>query len=142
MRTLAERVGAADRVRFAGFTDGDGVRAAYAAADVVVFPVRWNEPFGLVPVEAMGVGRPVVTTARGGTAEFVADGDNALVFAAEDPAALAACVERLAGDEALRERLNAEWTQDGRPLSQARGSLKSTVRRDPRPRSPARTQSR
>jgi glycosyltransferase involved in cell wall biosynthesis len=107
MRELAQRLGVGERVSFRGFIGGEGLRAAFAGADAVVFPVRWNEPFGLVPLEAMGLGRPVVTTARGGTAEFVRDGENALVFPADDAAALAERVKRLAGDEALRSRLLA-----------------------------------
>jgi glycosyltransferase involved in cell wall biosynthesis len=75
MRSLAARLGAADRVSFPGFAAGEQLRAAYAEADAVVFPVRWSEPFGLVPLEAMGVGRPLVSTSRGGTAEFVRDGE-------------------------------------------------------------------
>jgi glycosyltransferase involved in cell wall biosynthesis len=105
LRALAERLDASDRVRFCGFATADQLRSAYADADAVVFPARWNEPFGLVPLEAMGVGRPVVTTSRGGTREFVRDGDNALVFEAGDAAALARCVERLAGDTGLRSQL-------------------------------------
>ena len=105
MRELAERLGVGGRVRFEGFASGERRRRAYADADVVVFPVRWNEPFGLVPLEAMGLGRPVVTTSRGGTAEFVRDGVNALVFEADDAAGLAACVTRLARDEQLRAAL-------------------------------------
>ena len=108
MRSIAARLGAADRVSFEGFAAGERLRAAYADADAVVFPVRWNEPFGLVPLEAMGVGRPVVTTGRGGTAEFVRDGSNALVFEADDPRALAGSIERLARDESLRARLREE----------------------------------
>jgi glycogen synthase len=105
MKSLAARLGVADQVRFEGFAAPATLSSVYADADVVVFPVRWNEPFGLVPLEAMGMGRPVVTTSRGGTAEFLRDGANALVFAADDPVALAACVERLADDEPLRLRL-------------------------------------
>lgn len=105
MRALAERLGVGERVRFAGFADDGVLREAYAAADVVVFPVRWNEPFGLVPLEAMAVGRPVVTTLRGGTVEFIRDGENALAFPADDPRALAHAVERLASEPMLRERL-------------------------------------
>jgi glycogen synthase len=105
---LADRLGVTGRLQFRGFARPEQLRDAYAAADVVAFPVRWNEPFGLVPLEAMGVGRPVVTTARGGTAEFVRDGINALVFPADDDKALAACVSRLADDEALRATLCQE----------------------------------
>jgi glycosyltransferase involved in cell wall biosynthesis len=101
----AERLGASQRVAFAGFRSGEDLRSAYAEADAVLFPVRWEEPFGLVPLEAMGVGRPVVTTARGGSREFLADGENSLVVEPDDPGALAAAVGRLARDENLRARL-------------------------------------
>ena len=105
VRALAGKLGVAERVTFRGFARDQALRRAYRDADVVVFPARWNEPFGLVPLEAMGLGRPVVTTVRGGTAEFVRDGENALVFAADDAPGLAACVQRLAGDAGLRSQL-------------------------------------
>jgi glycosyltransferase involved in cell wall biosynthesis len=53
----------------------------------------------------MARGRPVVATGRGGSGEYLRDGENALLFEAGDPAALAAAVRRLAGDPALRRRL-------------------------------------
>ncbi len=97
----------AGRVRFTGALDRDALRAAYAEADAVLFPVRWEEPWGLVPLEAMAMGRPVVATARGGAAEYLRDGANALVVPAGDSPALAAAVERLAADRDLRARLRA-----------------------------------
>lgn len=106
VRGLAEHLGLGERVRFRGWAGSEDRLSAYAGADVVVFPVRWQEPFGLVPLEAMHVGRPVVSTARGGAAEYLRDADNALVFAPDDPAALAGAVRRLEGDHALRERLH------------------------------------
>ncbi len=96
-----------DRVRLLGARPREELREVYAAHDAVLFPVRWEEPWGLVPLEAMGLGRPVVATARGGSAEFLQDGTNALVVPHDDPAALAAAVRRLAADEALRTRLVA-----------------------------------
>ena len=108
MKRQAAALGAAERVRFAGFAGGEQLRFAYADADAIVFPVRWSEPFGLVPLEAMGMGRPVITTSRGGTSEFVRDGVNALVFEADDDDALASCVRRLAEDDSLRDRLRSE----------------------------------
>ena len=105
MEALARDLGLGDRVRFAGWADAEEVMSAYEMADAVVFPPRWEEPFGLVPIEAMGLGRPVVTTARGGSAEFLRNGENALVFEADDAEGLAGAVTRLAEDEALRERL-------------------------------------
>lgn len=79
----------------------------YREADVVVFPSEWDEPFGLVPVEAMACGTPVIGTARGGSAEFMLDGVNCLRFPAGDPVALAGAVRRLAADAELRGRLTA-----------------------------------
>jgi phosphatidylinositol alpha-1,6-mannosyltransferase len=59
-----------------------------------------------VPLEAMASGRPVLATGAGGSAEFLRHGENCLLFSPrEDPRALAAAVERLAGDAALRARL-------------------------------------
>jgi glycogen(starch) synthase len=107
LRALAESHGVQARVRFAGQLPTDAVRAHYDAADAVVFPVIWEEPWGLVPLEGMARGRPVVATGRGGSAEYLRDGENALLFAAGDARALAACVERLAGDPPLRRRLRS-----------------------------------
>ena len=102
---LAARLGVAERVEFAGQLDRGGLLAAYGAADAVLFPVRWEEPWGLVPLEAMGRGRPVVATGRGGSAEYLRDEENCLLVEADNPAALASAVGRLAADPSLRVRL-------------------------------------
>ncbi len=101
---LADSLGVRDRLEI-GAVPRSQVRTLYAAADTVLFPSSWEEPFGLVPLEAMTQGVPVVATRRGGSAEFLADLDNCLVVPHEDPAALAAAVDRLAADPALRARL-------------------------------------
>jgi glycosyltransferase involved in cell wall biosynthesis len=88
-------------------TDRAGLRAHYLSADAFVFPSEWEEPFGLVPVEAMACATPVVATAAGGSGEFLVDGANCLRFRAGEPDTLAATLERLAADEALRDRLVA-----------------------------------
>jgi glycogen synthase len=95
----------AERVALLGSVPAPALPDLYAAADVVLFPIRWEEPWGLVPLEAMGVGRPVVAVARGGARTYLRDGENALLIAPDDPRALAAAVCRLAGDEQLRARL-------------------------------------
>ena len=105
LRELAREIGVEDRVHFAGQLDRAEIAAAYARADVTVFPVRWEEPWGLVPLEAMARGRPVVATGRGGSADYLRDGENCLLFEAGDAESLAAAVLRLGGDPALRSRL-------------------------------------
>jgi len=105
LQELATDLGVAERVRFRGQRERDEVAEAYGRADAVVFPVRWEEPWGLVPLEAMGRGRPVVATGRGGSAEYLRDGHNCLLFDADDAEALAAALRRLASDDALRAQL-------------------------------------
>jgi glycogen synthase len=105
LRELAREVGVHERVAFSGHLDRADIAAAYARADAVVFPVVWEEPWGLVPLEAMAKGRPVVATGRGGSAEYLRDGENCLLFDAGDDAALTQQLERLARDPALRQHL-------------------------------------
>jgi glycogen synthase len=137
----ARRAGVADCVRVGPFRTGSALRAAYDEADVVVFPVRWHEPWGLVPLEAMGLGRPVISTAGGGTAEFVRDEDNALVVPADDPPALAEAVERLAADPGLRRALcEGGWATAARHTAaefdrRTVAAVVAAARARPRPRS-------
>lgn len=107
LAALAERLGVAARVRFAGAVPRAELPALYEACDAVVFPVVWEEPWGLVPLEAMALGRPVTASGRGGSGEYLRDGENCLLHAPGDPASLAQTVRRLAAEQALRERLLA-----------------------------------
>jgi SAM-dependent methyltransferase len=104
LMALADSLGVSDRVTF-GSLDRDELVAKYLGADVVVFPSEWPEPFGLVPLEAMACGTPVVATAVGGSGEYLRDGYNAVLYPAGDPAALAAAVRRLHVDPDLRSRV-------------------------------------
>ena len=104
LEAVAEEIGVRDRVVF-GTLARDDLPERYRAADVMVFPSTWAEPFGLVPIEAMACGTPVVATGVGGSAEFLVDGVNCLYFEVGDDRDLARQVERLAGDPALRARL-------------------------------------
>lgn len=108
LRALANQHGVGKRVYFAGQLGRARIAHAYARADVALFPVRWEEPWGLVPLEAMGKGRPVVATGRGGSAEYLRNGENCVLFEAGDPAALVAALQRLAADPELRGRLREE----------------------------------
>lgn len=103
-RAIAEH-GLEDRVEIARSGPHE-LQDRYAEADVTLFPVLWAEPWGLVPLESMAVGTPVVASGRGGSGEYMRDGENAVVVDPDEgPAALATAVRRLAEDEALRRRL-------------------------------------
>lgn len=104
LRSLAARLGVADRVSF-GAAPRHELRARYDAADVVVFPSTWAEPFGLVPLEAMATGAPVVATGLGGSGEFLADDVNCVRFRAGDARSLADAVLAVEADPPRRARL-------------------------------------
>jgi glycosyltransferase involved in cell wall biosynthesis len=105
LRSLADRLGLGDRVRFS-HSSHELTPAVYADSDAVVFPVAWREPWGLVPLEAMSVGRPVLASrAGGGAAEYLDDGRNCLQFAPGDSAGLADAARRLAASAGLRATL-------------------------------------
>ena len=106
-RLVADR-GLAERVSFEHHPR-DALPGIYAGADALLFPVRWLEPFGLVPLEAMACGTPVVATGRGGSGEYLRDGVNCVLFDPDlGPPALADAVRRVAGDASLRSRLRGE----------------------------------
>lgn len=108
LRALASRLGVVDRVHF-GHSEHEQVPEAYAAADAVVFPVTWREPWGLAPLEAMAIGRPLVASrSGGGPGEYLEDGCNCLQFEPGDAAGLAAALRRIASDERLRAQLVRE----------------------------------
>ena len=111
--------GAHPRAVFRGPVPRPRLHAAYAAADAVLFPVTWDEPFGLVPLEAMSVGRPVVATGTGGSAEYLRDEENCLLVPRGDAQALAAAVRRLAAEPELRERVVAGGRATAARLTQA-----------------------
>lgn len=104
-RKWAVDLGVHSRLSLAGHQDRVALRGSYDRADAVVFPVTWEEPWGLVPLEAMARGRPVVATGRGGSADYLRNGDNCILFAAGDAHELAQGVVRLSRDENLRRRL-------------------------------------
>ena len=94
-----------DRVTFAGVPRAE-LPELVASMDALLFPVRWREPWGLVPLEAMAAGTPVVASGRGGSGEYLRDGENSLIFDPDEgPGALAAAVRRLADEPEVRDRL-------------------------------------
>jgi D-inositol-3-phosphate glycosyltransferase len=101
LAALAAELGVTDRVRLRGRVERRGLAALYRSADVVVC-VPWYEPFGLVPLEAMACGVPVVATAVGGLVDSVVDGVTGLHVPPRRRAALGSALARLLSDEARR----------------------------------------
>jgi glycosyltransferase involved in cell wall biosynthesis len=83
-----------DRVRFAGFLEGEERVAALRAADAVCMPSLW-ENFPYACLEALAHGRPVVATSGSGFEEILGDGMEGLLVPPEDPASLATAIAKL-----------------------------------------------
>ncbi|MDX3233134.1 glycosyltransferase [Streptomyces sp. ME19-01-6] len=101
LRALARRLRVADRVRFTGGLPREQVPALLRGADVALCPADY-EPFGIVPLEAMGCGTPVVASAVGGQRDTVVDPGTGRLVPPRDPIALAEAVGELLGDPGLR----------------------------------------
>lgn len=127
LREIAHQCGVTDRVRFLGdAADGD-LPAYFNACDIFVFPsVTPNEAFGLVQVEAMACGKPIVAcNLRSGVPYVCADGLNGLIVPPADSAALAAALNRLLASRELQRQLG----EAGRKRSDTEFSSRVMVQR-------------
>jgi glycosyltransferase involved in cell wall biosynthesis len=110
LSTLARTIGVADRVYLRGRVERADVPALLRSADVVVC-TPWYEPFGIVPLESMACGVPVVVSSVGGLVDTVVDGMTGLHVPPQSPRQLAIALNELAANPARRKmlgRLGAE----------------------------------
>jgi glycosyltransferase involved in cell wall biosynthesis len=105
LKQLVAAAGLTDRVAFTGRISRDELARLYAAHDLFVFPSMHAEPAGLLHLEAMASGLPVVSTLNGGQREFLRPDENCVCFPAGDGGALAQSLARLLTDASLRKRL-------------------------------------
>ncbi|HEU4700273.1 MAG TPA: glycosyltransferase family 1 protein [Gemmatimonadales bacterium] len=91
-------------VHLTGLLTGEALSAAYASADLFVFPST-TETFGNSVLEAMASGLPCIVAAAGGLLEFAVHGENAWLVEPDSGDAVVAALERLAGDAGLRRTL-------------------------------------
>ena len=96
---IAQQCGVSERVRLIGHIPREDVPALLRSADVVV-SVPWYEPFGMVPLEAMACGVPVVASAVGGHLDTVVEGHTGALVPPRDAGALAQRLRELLADPA------------------------------------------
>ncbi|MQA86997.1 MAG: glycosyltransferase [Streptosporangiales bacterium] len=101
LRAVAREVGVADRVEFVGGVGRGTVASLLRSADVAV-SVPWYEPFGLVVVEAMACGTPVVASAVGGHLDTIVDNTTGVLVPPRDPMVLARRIRSLLADPLRR----------------------------------------
>jgi len=111
LRERAAALGVADRLELRGELSRQAALAALRDAAVMILPSLW-EGLPIAPVEAMGMGVPVVVSRAPGNTEVVRDGINGLVVGERSGAAWAAALRRLDEDPSLRARLVAEARRD------------------------------
>ena len=110
LETLARKLGVVDAVTFTGLLPPDEVGGWYARSDVLLLPAvtDWKgeqEGFGMVLVEAMRAGLPVVASRSGGITDVVRDGETGLLVPERDASAVTAAITRLIDSPALARRL-------------------------------------
>ena len=107
LQRLRDDLGLEELVAFAGARDQEILPMYYAAAEMVVMPSHY-ESFGMVALEAMAMGTPVIASEVGGLAYVVRDGYNGFLVPRRDAEALAGRILSLLHDSALRARLSTQ----------------------------------
>ena len=123
------RAALGDGVEYVGEADAERKRELYLRARALLMPIRWPEPFGLVMVEALACGTPVIAFPEGSVPEVVRDGVTG--FVVDDEHAMAAAIGRVGRDRprgvparlrgALRRRGRRARLRGGLPRRHARG---------------------
>lgn len=122
----ARELGIAHRVHFAGWLSEQAAQALYGYADVAVVPSTY-EPFGIVALEAMAAGAPLVASDVGGLADIVQHGWNGLKALPGHVHSLAEQIDRLLTDRALARRLAAEGQRQARDRYSWQGVARATI---------------
>jgi glycosyltransferase involved in cell wall biosynthesis len=105
--SMVEENGLSDRVVMRSFDFFKELPQAYAMSDIVLYPTSGEEPFGLVPLESMASGKPVIVTRSGGLIESVIDGVTGFLIPKEDDRLLASRLMTLLKYPDLAEKMGA-----------------------------------
>ena len=104
-KKVAHRLKLERRVRFAGWLDDTETSECYQAAQLVVIPSLWPEPFGIVGIEAMAHGKAVIAYNVGGISDWLEDGVNGYLVRRGRISDLSLVINELLRNSQLRERL-------------------------------------
>jgi glycosyltransferase involved in cell wall biosynthesis len=129
-RDVIEPLVDGDRVRYVGEVGAEAKRDLLAGADALLFPIEWDEPFGLVMIEALASGIPVIAFRWGSVPEIVEDGRTG--FIVDDIEAMAGAIGRLDDIDRRQCRLAAERRFTvGRMVDDVEAMYRSILGRSP-----------
>jgi len=103
IKELTVACGISDKVDFSGYSSD--IDKVYQQSDLVIVPSRWQEPFGLVGIEAMANGVPVIGFDVGGIEEWLKDGVNGFLISEQDVSMMAEKIDLLLSDRKLRDEM-------------------------------------
>lgn len=120
--------GLQDKVQFPGWLDGDTKEAFFRSIDILVQPA-WRDSFGIVLVEAMARGLPVISGNTVGARYIITNELDGLIFKPHEPAVLADCIERIIQDREKRVQLgkNARMTFEKRFTTEVIGRRAASI---------------
>jgi glycosyltransferase involved in cell wall biosynthesis len=107
LQVMIDELGLADKIKLLGFVDADVLVKFYKCADLTVVPSLY-EPFGMVVLEAMVAGCPVIVADTGGLKEIVVHEETGLCFKPGNPESLAQAMIRVLKNEDLAQRLTSD----------------------------------
>jgi len=119
IRSLAARKEILHRVRFMGWVQGEALQQLYRQAMAVVMPSLWAEPFGLVGLEAMANGTPIIAFEVGGIPQWLRENVTGFMVPWLDTTVMAERIDRLAANPVLvrqmglagRERIHSDFSE-------------------------------
>jgi glycosyltransferase involved in cell wall biosynthesis len=109
LKARAQELGIGNKIIWAGYRND--TPQVMAALDILVLPSTQPEPFGMVVLEAMATGKPVIATAHGGPQETISDGETGYLVSPTDPAGMASALQALAQNPHLRLQLGEQARQ-------------------------------
>ena len=101
--SLAAEIAHDPRIRYVGYRSD--IQNVYHSSDIVVMPSRWDEPFGLINIEAGASRRPIVAAAVGGIPEIIEHGKTGFLFERGDLTAFAGHLRQLVENEGMRKEM-------------------------------------
>ena len=105
LKALCNKLGLDNRVKFSGWVRNEDLGHFYSKAKVVVVPSRWPEPFGMIGLEAMHHGRPVVAFDVGGIPDWLDHMETGILVPEQDVGAFGKALQKILGENRLAARL-------------------------------------